>query len=286
MTKKAASSALADASDATDEKTVAANNELEAAQEAISEASAFADASQQSGDVTADTGRVERTELTPAERATLSRKIAAKQRNLGRAELDRQYPSALVVNVALKLNDPNIASSATRFLGLADRVQYLVNRFGFRFMSEAEIETIRGHIRERIDVYAKEAAQAVEQGNTLIDEAKGKAGSDEWLSPTYSTSSLETEFAVKARETMTLVKALRSWDEAILMFASLEFNEGATIGQIDTLRHRERRLFMDIYRVCVLTINAFYKRQKEKAKPKGGDETHVAQPSDAAELAA
>lgn len=249
----------------------AAATELAAAEEAINDASAFAEASRLSGDVGAEAGKVERTELTPTERADLSRKIAARQRNLGKAELEKQYPSALVVNVALKLNDPNIASSASRFLGLADRVLYLVNRFGFRFMSEAEIETIRASIRDRIEMYALEAVQAVEQGKTLITEAQAKAEIDDWLSPEYSSSSLETEFAVKARETMQLVKALRSWDEAILMFASLEFNSGATIGQIDTLRHRERRLFMDIHRTCVRTINAFYKRQKDKARPKGGE---------------
>lgn len=277
MSKKAEAMSTSDVAEPAN-PVAAAVSELAAAEEAIQDATAFAEASHQSGDVGADAGRIERTELTATERAALARKIASRQRSLGMAELEKQYPSALVVNVALTLNDPNIASSATRFLGLADRVQYLVNRFGFRFMSEAEIEAIRVSIREQIEVYAQEAAQAMEQGKMLIAEARAKAQErgDDWLSPEYSSSSLQTEFAVKARETMQLVKASRSWDEAILMFASLEFNAGADIGQIDTLRHRERRLFMNIHRICVRTINAFYKRQKDKAKPRGGDASKAA----------
>lgn len=241
-----------------------ADSELAAAEAAIRDATSFADATHQSGETGADGVQVARTELSKDEREALSRDIAKRQRKLGTAELERLYPSAIVVNVDLKLNDPNIASSASRFLGLCDRTLYLINRFGSRFMTDSEVETTRGSIQTRIDSYALEAAQALEQGLALVGKAQ-EAGGEDWLSPSYTSATMDTQFSVKAKPTMNLVRALRAWDDAILQFAALEFNDGATVGQINTLRLRERKLVMDINRQCIRTINAFYKRQRDNS---------------------
>jgi hypothetical protein len=267
----------------------AADAELHAADEAIADASRYAEEIQSTGEHGGEEAPVARVELTPEERAAVSRQIAKRQRQMGTAELDRLYPNAIVVNVGLKVNDPNIASSASRFLGLTDRTLYLINRFGSRFMSDTEVETTRTSIRELIEQYATEARQALEQGRLLVE--KSRAEIDDWLTPTYTSTTLEKEFAVKARDTMTLVRALRQWDDAILNFASLEFNDGATIGQIDTMRVRERTLFMKVNRQCIRAVRAFNRRREEAGKKrankaKATEAEQVAPASEAAEASA
>ncbi|MFC7436197.1 hypothetical protein ACFQNJ_16945 [Hydrogenophaga bisanensis] len=242
----------------------AADAELNAADAAIAEASKYAEAAQATGEHGGEEAPLVRTELTPEERAAVSRQIAKRQRQMGTAELERLYPSAIVVNVDLKVNDPNIASSAARFLGLTDRTLYLINRFGSRFMTDSEVETTRASIRELIEQYALEARQSLEQGQLLVEKTRGNR--DDWLTPSYTSSTLEAGFAVKARDTMTLVRALRQWDEAILQFASLEFNDGASLGQIDTMRVRERTLFMQVNRQCIRAVKAFNRRRAEAAQ--------------------
>lgn len=243
---------------------VAADAELNAADAAIAEASQYAEAAQATGEHGGEEAPLVRTELTPEERAAVSRQIAKRQRQMGTAELERLYPSAIVVNVDLKVNDPNIASSAARFLGLTDRTLYLINRFGSRFMTDSEVETTRASIRELIEQYALEARQSLEQGQLLVEKTRGNR--DDWLTPSYTSTTLEAGFAVKARDTMTLVRALRQWDEAILQFASLEFNDGASLGQIDTMRVRERTLFMQVNRQCIRAVKAFNRRRAEAAQ--------------------
>lgn len=242
----------------------AADAELNAADAAIAEASKYAEAAQATGEHGGEEAPLVRTELTPEERAAVSRQIAKRQRQMGTAELERLYPSAIVVNVDLKVNDPNIASSAARFLGLTDRTLYLINRFGSRFMTDSEVETTRASIRELIEQYALEARQSLEQGQLLVEKTRGNR--DDWLTPSYTSTTLEAGFAVKARDTMTLVRALRQWDEAILQFASLEFNDGASLGQIDTMRVRERTLFMQVNRQCIRAVKAFNRRRAEAAQ--------------------
>lgn len=242
----------------------AADAELNAADAAIAEASKYAEAAQATGEHGGEEAPLVRTELTPEERAAVSRQIAKRQRQMGTAELERLYPSAIVVNVDLKVNDPNIASSAARFLGLTDRTLYLINRFGSRFMTDSEVETTRASIRELIEQYALEARQSLEQGQLLVEKTRGNR--DDWLTPSYTSTTLEAGFAVKARDTMTLVRALRQWDEAILQFASLEFNDGASLGQIDTMRVRERTLFMQVNRRCIRAVKAFNRRRAEAAQ--------------------
>ncbi|MBS3912799.1 MAG: hypothetical protein KGZ70_13530 [Hydrogenophaga sp.] len=260
------------------EQNAVVDAEMAAAEAAIADANQFAQATQQTGEHGGEAAPIEPQELSPEERAQVARQIARRQRKYGAAELERQYPSAIVVNVDLKLNDPNIASSASRFLGLTDRTLYLINRFGSRFMSDVEVETTRASIRELIEAYALEARQAVEQGEVMV--AKAKESNDDWLSPCYTSSTLEAGFGVKARDTMTLVRALRMWDEAILHFASLEFNDGATIGQIDTMRLRERNLFLKVNRQCIRAVRAFNRRRAEAANKRSGSREGAAASSE------
>jgi len=242
----------------------AADAELNAADAAIADATQYAEAAQATGEHGGATAPLDRKELTPEEREALSRQIASRQRQMGNDELERLYPSAIVVNVDIKVNAPNLASSAQRFLGLTDRTLYVINRFGSRFMSDSEVEVTRASIREHIEQYAQEARQSLEQAKLLVEKASSNR--DDWLTPSYTSSTLEVKFGVKARDTMTLVRALRDWDEAILQFATLEFNDGASLGQIDTMRLRERTLFMQVNRQCIRAVKAFNRRRAEAAQ--------------------
>ena len=264
----------------------AADAELNAADAAIADATQYAEAAQATGEHGGATAPLDRKELTPEEREALSRQIASRQRQMGNDELERLYPSAIVVNVDIKVNAPNLASSAQRFLGLTDRTLYVINRFGSRFMSDSEVEVTRASIREHIEQYAQEARQSLEQAKLLVEKASSNR--DDWLTPSYTSSTLEVKFGVKARDTMTLVRALRDWDEAILQFATLEFNDGASLGQIDTMRLRERTLFMQVNRQCIRAVKAFNRRRAEAAQKRinkaKAEEQQVAaaEPADAA----
>lgn len=264
----------------------AADAELNAADAAIADATQYAEAAQATGEHGGATAPLDRKELAPEEREALSRQIASRQRQMGSDELERLYPSAIVVNVDIKVNAPNLASSAQRFLGLTDRTLYVINRFGSRFMSDSEVEVTRASIREHIEQYAQEARQSLEQAKLLVEKASSNR--DDWLTPSYTSSTLEVKFGVKARDTMTLVRALRDWDEAILQFATLEFNDGASIGQIDTMRLRERTLFMQVNRQCIRAVKAFNRRRAEAAQKRinkaKAEEQQVAaaEPADAA----
>lgn len=240
-----------------------------AAEQAIEEAAAYANASQAAGDAGEDAKPVQRTELSPEQRRELARKTAKRQRKIGDEELARVYPGTIVIQRSIVVSDPHLASSASRFLGLVDRTLYLVNRYGLRYHTQAEINTIRDTIRAAVDAYSSEAQAAVEQGQQLAQQAKAKIA--EWLEPSYTSPTLEVNFGVKARDTISLIRALETWDKAILEFAGLEFNDTASIGQIDTLRQRERRLFMILSRLCLRTIGGFSKRRDSLAQTKGSE---------------
>lgn len=253
---------------------LAPSSEHMAAESAIAEAVQFANNAQAAGDAGPDARPVERKELSTEERRELARKTAKKQSKLGLAELERIYPSTIVIPRHVAISDTNIASSAQRFLGLVDRTLYTLNRYGTYYHTQSEVDKIREVLRELIDTYTNEADAAVTQAKLLADKAKEEAV--DWLEPAYTTSTLDVEFGVKARDTLRVITGLETWDRAILGFAALEFNDTASIGQIDTMRQRERRLFMAISRMCLRTIGGLSKRRdtmaQAKAKPGASNE--------------
>lgn len=242
------------------------DHEFVAAESAIDEAAAYANAAQAAGDAGEDAKPIERRELTLDERRELSRKIAKRQRKLGEDEFARLYPGTIVIQRQIVVADPAIASSANRFLPFVDRTLYLLNRFGNRYHTQAEVDAIRESIRALVDTYCNEAEAALSQGRELSEKAQ--ENTMDWLTPTYTSNTLEKAFGVKARDTIKLILAMESWDKAILEFAALEFNDTASIGQIDTMRQRERRLFMGINRMCLRTIGGFSKRRDTMAQVK------------------
>lgn len=257
-----------------------ADKEHAAAEQAISDAEKYANAAQQAGDAGEDAKPIQRTELTSEQRRELARKTAKRQRNLGQEELSRVYQGAIVVQRRIVVADPNIASSAIRFLGLVDRTYYLLNRFGLRYHTQSEVDVIRETLRSAVNAYCEEADSVMAQARELTHQAQ--QNTMDWLSPRYTSNTLEMDFDVKARDTMSLVRSLEVWDKAILEFAALEFNDTASIGQIDTMRQRERRLFMTVSKLCLRTIGGFSKRRVNLAGGKEADKQDATAPAETA----
>ena len=250
-------------SEASSEAATPMDAELAAADLAIDDAAQYANQAQAAGEVTGEATAIKKQELSSEERRALSRSLARRQRDLGMEEMARVYPSTLVVNTRVTLNDPNIASSAQRFLGLVDRTNHLLTRFGFRFHKEGEVDTIRQALHETIKNYCDEANATFQQGQKLAAQEREKV--IDWLTPTYTSHTIDVEFGVKSRDTISIVRALEVWDAAIIEFAALEFNDSASIGQIDTLRQRERVLFYAISKHCFRIIASFSKRRTKLA---------------------
>lgn len=217
------------------------------------------------------------TELTESERAARNAerikqfvKRAARQRNQGRLEMERTYTGVMVVDRDLKIYDPHIASSVTRFLALTDKTIYLLGRIGSQYMSDAQLEKIRQSIQDKIEAYVTEGRQAVAVAAELSQ--KGRAENFMWIEPHYIAPALDYKFQVKSRNTLALEEATRHWDEAIRLMCEMEFNAHASASQINEIRLRERRLFSDINRHCASIIFGMSRRSMaaaEKAKPAG-----------------
>ncbi|WP_234265162.1 hypothetical protein [Hydrogenophaga sp. NFH-34] len=242
--------------------------EAVAAHAAITEAVEFANASISAGEA-GDAKPIERKQLTREERQAMSRKIARRQRELGTRELERKYPNTIVVPAGIAIGDPNIASSAVRFLGLTDRTLHLLHRYGQRFMGATEVAKVHESMDNAIRKYVEEASQALSLGRSLTEKAKlASANSgDPWFAPEYTSTTLEVTFGVKTRQALNLVRALQQWDLAIVEFAALDFNGEGDIDQIDTLRQNERRLFGDISRLCLRVIQSVNRRSQAMARP-------------------
>lgn len=256
-----------------------ADQEVQGSQAALAEAADMAEQSVQAGDAGEGSHKIERPRLSREEQRNLSRKIARRQRELGSAELEKQYPNTIVVPATISIGDANIASSASRFLGLTDRTIYLLNRYGPRYMGAADLLQIRDSLGKMIADYVQESEQAFAQGQELVGKHK-TAADGVWFEPQYTTHIMDTQFGVKARQTMGVVQALHRWDQAILSFAALNFNGCGDDDQIDTLRQRERSLFMAINKMCIRTINAMGRRAQEMSKASkakaGGEPADVA----------
>lgn len=264
LSKEVSESAEAQTSIAT-----AADAEAAAADAAINEAVDYANASISAGDTGNDIRPIERAQLSREERAALSRKIARRQRDLGIRELERAYPGTIVVPASIAIGDPNIASSAQRFLGLADRTIYLLNRFGSRFMGAVEVAKVNEIMEGLIQKYVEEARDSLSQGRLLTERAKVASANngDQWFEPQYTSKTLDISFGVKTRPALAIVRALQQWDAAIVEFAALDFNGEGDVDQIDSLRQRERRLFSDINRLCLRSIQNVSRRRQQMARP-------------------
>lgn len=237
------------------------------AQQAIAEAVQYANESIVAGDAGSGVEMIKSKELSVEERRSLSRSLARKQRELGMREFERVYPNTIVVPADITIGDPNIASSARRFLGLLDRTLYLFYRLAPRYMGAVEFEKVRIVIEKQISEYIQEAKATLDQGRELVERAKSAAelNGDPWFEPKYTTTTLNINFGVKTRQVLGVVRALQQWDQAVVLFAALDFNGEGEVNQIMTLRQRERRLFQAINRTCLRTIYHLNRRNQALA---------------------
>jgi|APLak6261666328_1056055.scaffolds.fasta_scaffold03236_2 hypothetical protein len=223
-------------------------------------------------------------EMSDAERAArkedrvqLFIRRAARQRQQGLKELERVYSGVMVVDREIKIFDPHIASSVTRFLGLTDKTIHLVGRIGRHFMSDAQIEKLQQSIQEMCDTYVQEGRQAAAVAAELSQ--KGRAANFMWIEPHYLAPALEVKFQVKSRSTLALAEAAQHWDEAIRLMCEMEFNACTTSSQISEVRLRERRLFAALNKHCVTIIMGMSRRSMAAANER--NDGHAASPAPA-----
>jgi len=211
---------------------------------------------------------IEKRTYTKEERRKMNSAIAKKQKRLGAEELNKQYAGVIVIPRQVVLYDPAVASSALRFLGVFDRAAFLLNRYGTQFFSDKEVDAMRASLLDPIEKYLTEAEASLEQARLLTAQVKEKmlCPEEDWLDTKYTTPTFEFEVSVKVKETLRFIRGLSTWEQAILEFAALEFNDSASIGQISTMRGRERRLVRAVYIMSVRTIQGVQRRRSKMAQ--------------------
>jgi len=172
--------------------------------------------------------------------------------------MKRQYAATMVVERELKIFDPHIASSVTRFLALTDKTLYLLGRIGGQYMTEAQIDKVRASIQERVTEYANEGRHSLDAAAEL--NRKGRDSRPMWIEPHYTGAALDENFQVKSRLTLALVDAAKHWDEAIRLMCEMEFNACASESQIGEMRIRERRQFAGLNRLCASVVMGMSRR--------------------------
>lgn len=191
-------------------------------------------------------------DLSPESRAQRQRERARRQREVGAKELKREYVGAMTVEKQLTINDPNVASSALRFLALTDRTLYLLKTMGVRMMKEDDCETLRNTLAAKIQEYCEESKKALSGANALLGD--NRQADFHWIIPVYCAPALDETFHAKDRHLFPLIEAINAWDSTIAIINELEFNGKAAFKQVDEVRSKERRLFSDISYFCYQVV--------------------------------
>lgn len=197
-------------------------------------------------------------ELSPEDRLRRQRERARRQRENGSKELKREYVGAMTVTQTLKVNDPNVASSAIRFLALTDKTLYLLKTMGSRMMSEEQSSTVREALVTKIREYCAESKKAVDAASALLGD--NRAADFDWITPKYCSAALSETFETKDRTVFPLIEAINNWDSAIAIINELEFNGKASFKQVDELRVKERRMFADINYFCYQVVMSMMRK--------------------------
>jgi hypothetical protein len=234
----------------------------------IDEAVDFVNAGLTLGDPGQPIGPTEKKTYTKEERRAMNSAIAKRQKKLGDEELRKQYAGVIVIPRQVTLYDPAVASSALRFLGAFDRAVFLLNRYGNQFFTDKEAEAMRESLLNPVEKYLTEAEASLEQARLLTNQVKEKmlAPDEDWLDTKYTTPTFQYEVSVKVKETLRFIRALSTWEQAILEFAALEFNDSGSIGQISTMRGHERRLVSAVHIMSVRTIRGVQRRRNKFAQ--------------------
>ena len=204
-------------------------------------------------------------DTSPESRARRQRERARRQREAGSKELKREYVGAMTVTKSLTINDPNVASSALRFLALTDRTLYLLKTMGIRMMSEDQCETLHETLTSKIAEYCEESQKALNAANALIGDSR--QADFHWIIPVYAVPALNETFQAKDRHLFPLIEAINAWDSTIAIINELEFNGKASFKQVDEVRSKERRLFSDISYFCYQIVMGLMRRSESQTTP-------------------
>lgn len=211
---------------------------------------------------TADSETQPAADTSPESRARRQRERARRQREAGSKELKREYIGAMTVTQSLVINDPNVASSALRFLALTDRTLYLLKTMGIRMMNQDQCETLRDTLTSKIQEYCEESKKALNAANALLGDSR-QADFD-WIIPMYSVPALDETFQAKDRHLFPLIEAINTWDSTIAIINELEFNGKASFKQVDEVRSKERRLFSDISYFCYQVVMGLMRKSESQ----------------------
>jgi hypothetical protein len=202
-------------------------------------------------------------DTSPESRARRQRERARRQREVGSKELKREYVGAMTVTKSLTINDPNVASSALRFLALTDRTLYLLKTMGIRMMNQDQCETLHETLTSKIAEYCEESKKALNAATALIGDSR--QAEFDWIIPMYSVPALDETFQTKDRHLFPLIEAINAWDSTIAIINELEFNGKASFKQVDEVRSKERRLFSDISYFCYQVVMGLMRKSESQA---------------------
>ncbi|MDD2222832.1 MAG: hypothetical protein PHF42_05260 [Pseudomonas sp.] len=202
-------------------------------------------------------------DTSPESRARRQRERARRQREAGSKELKREYVGTMTVPKSLTINDPNVASSALRFLALTDRTLYLLKTMGIRMMNQDQCETLHETLTSKIEEYCEESKKALNAATALIGDSR--QAEFDWIIPVYSVPALDETFQTKDRHLFPLIEAINAWDSTIAIINELEFNGKASFKQVDEVRSKERRLFSDISYFCYQVVMGLMRKSESQA---------------------
>jgi hypothetical protein len=190
-----------------------------------------------------------------------------RQKERGRAELEKIYVGAATIQKPLKFNDVNIAASAERFVGLIDLSVHTLNKRGGPVLGDKNAEQVLEQLDELISNYAKEAKSQKEIAQTLMDSER-KATLENWLEPQFPKAALEANMHVKSPLTLKMIDAMHDWDAAILALTILHWNGKVGMSEPSKLREQERRLVMKAEKFAAKSLTGLRKKLDDGAKQK------------------
>jgi hypothetical protein len=195
-------------------------------------------------------------------------KRAAKQKQRGRAELEKTYAGALSVEKVVEVFDVNVASSAERFMGLIDLSLYTLNRRGASVVGEGALEGILDQFDQMVGEYLADGRKTRDAAVALVMTERDTT-LDEWITPNYTQSAFNAVVHAKHRLSTKVADGLKAWDEAIRELSILEWNGKVDGSQVQQARAQERRGLSAIHKFAAKALIGLRNRTLGKDAPSG-----------------
>lgn len=193
---------------------------------------------------------------------------AKRQRELGKVELTKNYPGAMVVSVSLKVNNLTLASMVDRFIGLIDKGIFQVKKFHYVIDEAAHIllvSRIQGEINQfvefaQIELKKSELLLKNEKEKHLENSMNEDVPTMEWITPSYPKPTTNAVMNVKDTETLRIIRAIENMDKAILNGSTLVWNGSIDQSEIDSLSRESKKKFMAIFSATNKGVAGIFKK--------------------------